>query len=31
VLTIDRVEYDRPEDAKAVEVPEQVKPLVKKP
>ena len=31
ILTIDRVEFDRPEDAKAVEVPEPVKPLVKKP
>jgi hypothetical protein len=31
ILTIDRLEFDRPEDAKAVEVPEQVKPLVKKP
>jgi hypothetical protein len=30
VLTIDRLEFDRPEDAKAVEVPEQIKPLVKK-
>ncbi len=31
VLTIDRVEFNHPEDAKAIEVPEQVKPLVKKP
>ena len=31
ILTIDRLEFDRPEDIKAVEVPEQVKPLVKKP
>lgn len=31
VLTIDRLEFDRPEDAKAVEMPEQIKPLVKKP
>ena len=31
ILTIDRLEFDRPEDAKATEVPEQVKPLVKKP
>jgi hypothetical protein len=31
ILTIDRLEFDRPEDAKAVEVPEQVKPLVKRP
>jgi len=29
VITIDRLEFDRPEDVKAVEVPEQVKPLVK--
>jgi hypothetical protein len=29
ILTIDRLEFDRPEDAKAVELPEQVKPLVK--
>ena len=29
VLTIDRLEFDRPEDMKAVELPEQVKPLVK--
>jgi hypothetical protein len=29
ILTIDRVEFNRPEDAKAVEVPEQIKPLVK--
>jgi hypothetical protein len=29
VITIDRLEFDRPEDAKAVELPEQVKPLVK--
>ena len=29
IMTIDRLEFDRPEDAKAVEVPEQVKPLVK--
>jgi hypothetical protein len=31
VLTIDRLEFNGPEDAKAVEVPEQIKPLVKKP
>jgi hypothetical protein len=31
VLTIDRLEFNRPEDAKAVEVPEQIKPLVKRP
>ncbi|MFN2566364.1 MAG: hypothetical protein ABR499_15315 [Gemmatimonadaceae bacterium] len=31
VQTIDRVEFDRPEDVKAVEMPKQVKPLVKKP
>ena len=31
VLTIDRLEFDRPDDAKAVEAPEQIKPLVKKP
>jgi hypothetical protein len=31
LLTVDRIEFDRPEDAKAVEVPEQIKPLVKKP
>ena len=31
ILTIDRLEFDRPEDAKAFEVPEQVRPLVKKP
>jgi hypothetical protein len=31
VLTIDRLEFDRPEDAKAVEMPEQIKPLVKRP
>jgi hypothetical protein len=31
ILTIDRLEFDRPEDVKAVEVPEQIKPLVKKP
>ncbi len=31
VLTVDRIEFDRPEDAKAVEVPEQIKPLVKRP
>jgi hypothetical protein len=30
VLTIDRVEFDSPADAKALEIPEQVKPLVKK-
>jgi hypothetical protein len=30
IFTIDRLEFDRPEDAKAVEVPEQIKPLVKK-
>jgi hypothetical protein len=30
VLTIDRLEFNRPEDAKAVEMPEQIKPLVKK-
>jgi hypothetical protein len=29
ILTIDRLEFDRPEDMKAVELPEQVKPLVK--
>jgi hypothetical protein len=29
ILTIDRLEFDRPEDAKALELPEQVKPLVK--
>jgi len=29
IIAIDRLEFDRPEDAKAVEVPEQVKPLVK--
>jgi hypothetical protein len=29
LLTIDRLEFDRPEDAKAVEVPEQIRPLVK--
>jgi hypothetical protein len=29
ILMIDRLEFDRPEDAKAVELPEQVKPLVK--
>jgi hypothetical protein len=31
VLTIDRLEFDRPDDVKAVEMPEQIKPLVKKP
>jgi len=31
ILTIDRLEFDRPDDAKAVEVPEQIKPLVRKP
>ncbi len=31
IMTIDRLEFDRPEDVKAVEVPEQVKPLIKKP
>jgi hypothetical protein len=31
ILTIDRLEFDRPEDAKAAEVPDQVKPLVKRP
>jgi hypothetical protein len=31
ILTIDRLEFDRPEDAKAVEVPEQIKPLIKRP
>ncbi len=31
LLTVDRIEFDRPEDAKAVEVPEPIKPLVKKP
>ena len=31
VLTIDRVEFDRQDDLKALEMPEQVKPLVKKP
>jgi hypothetical protein len=31
VLTIDRLEFNRPEDVKAVEVPEQVRPLVKRP
>jgi hypothetical protein len=30
ILTIDRLEFDRPEDAKAVEVPERIKPLVRK-
>jgi hypothetical protein len=30
ILTIDRLEFNRPEDAKAVEMPEQIKPLVKK-
>jgi hypothetical protein len=30
VLTVDRMEFDRPEDAKAVELPEQIKPLVKR-
>jgi hypothetical protein len=30
VLTIDRLEFNRAEDAKAVEMPEQIKPLVKK-
>jgi hypothetical protein len=29
ILTIDRLEFNRPEDVKAVEVPEQVRPLVK--
>jgi hypothetical protein len=31
IFTIDRLEFDRPEDMKAVEVPEQIKPLVKRP
>jgi hypothetical protein len=31
VLTIDRLEFDRQDDLKALEMPEQVKPLVKKP
>ena len=31
VMTIDRVEFNAPEDAKAIEVPEQIKPLVRKP
>jgi hypothetical protein len=31
VMTIDRVEFNGPEDAKAIEVPEQIKPLVRKP
>lgn len=31
ILTIDKIEFDRPEDARAADVPEQVKPLVKKP
>jgi hypothetical protein len=31
ILTIDRLEFDRPEDVKAAEVPEQIKPLVKRP
>jgi hypothetical protein len=31
VQTIERLEFDRPEDAKAVEIPDQVKPLVRKP
>jgi hypothetical protein len=31
VQTIERVEFDRPEDVKAVEVPDQVKPLVRRP
>jgi hypothetical protein len=31
ILTIDRLEFDRPDDTKAVEVPEQIKPLVKRP
>jgi hypothetical protein len=30
ILTIDRLEFNRPDDAKAVEAPEQIKPLVKK-
>jgi hypothetical protein len=30
LLTIERIEFDRPDDATAVEIPEQVKPLVKK-
>jgi hypothetical protein len=29
ILTIDRLEFNRPEDLRAVEVPEQVRPLVK--
>ena len=29
VLTIDRLEFDHPEDAKVLEIPEQVRPLVK--
>jgi hypothetical protein len=31
ILTIDRLEFNGPEDAKALEVPEQIKPLVKRP
>ena len=31
VQTIERVEFDRPEDAKAVEMPNEVKPLVRRP
>jgi hypothetical protein len=31
VLTIDRVEFDNPDDPKAIELPEQVKPLVRRP
>lgn len=31
VLTIDRLEFDRQDDLKALEMPEQVKPLVKRP
>jgi hypothetical protein len=31
LLTIDRVEFDRQDDLKALEMPEQVKPLVKRP
>lgn len=30
VLMIDRLEFNRPDDQKAIEMPEQVKPLVKK-
>ncbi len=31
VLSVDRIEFNRPDDAKALEIPDQVKPLVKKP